>query len=133
MAHSQVHGALRTLQAVVIAMFCLFVDPWLESKAALWGYSGAVAGAILPKGVAGWFWAEHFRVELLGYGAGQPPQTSQESHAVFYATRRVVVLPAIRTASTAARAAAEIPAAQSRMRGANRMVTWWSPGGNHTP
>jgi hypothetical protein len=37
----------------VAAMYCLFYDPRLESKVALWGFSGAVAGAILTKSVAG--------------------------------------------------------------------------------
>ena len=35
------------------AMFCLFSDPWLESKSALWGFAGSVAAAILTKSVAG--------------------------------------------------------------------------------
>jgi 4-amino-4-deoxy-L-arabinose transferase-like glycosyltransferase len=37
----------------IAAMYCLFSDPWLESKFALWGYAAAVAGAILTKSVAG--------------------------------------------------------------------------------
>ncbi|SPE42931.1 membrane hypothetical protein [Candidatus Sulfopaludibacter sp. SbA3] len=37
----------------VAAVYCLFADPWLESKAAFWGFSAAVAGAILTKSVAG--------------------------------------------------------------------------------
>jgi hypothetical protein len=37
----------------IAAMYCLFSDPWLESKPALWGFAGAVAGAILTKSVAG--------------------------------------------------------------------------------
>ncbi len=37
----------------ISAMYCLFADPWLESRAALWGYSGAVAAAILTKSIAG--------------------------------------------------------------------------------
>jgi len=34
-------------------MYCLFSDPWLESRSALWGFAGSVAAAILTKSVAG--------------------------------------------------------------------------------
>jgi hypothetical protein len=37
----------------IAAMYCLFADPWLEEWWALWGFAGAVAGAILTKSVAG--------------------------------------------------------------------------------
>jgi hypothetical protein len=126
------------------ALFCLFIDPWLESKAALWGYAGALAAAILTKSIAGvfpllalglywiaapgkerprwtrvalavglaaglaapwfiyqmvvhgrWFWAEHIEIEILGYGAGAPPQTSNESHLSFYASRLVLLDPVL--------------------------------------
>jgi hypothetical protein len=126
------------------AMFCLFSDPWLESKSALWGFAGSVAAAILTKSVAGvlplgvlalywlagprrqrpsfsraclavalalalaapwfayqlcvhgrWFWAEHVGVEILGFGAGVPPQTSQENQALFYLMRMALVDPVL--------------------------------------
>jgi hypothetical protein len=126
------------------AMFCLFWDPWLESKSALWGFAGSVAAAILTKSVAGvlplgvlalywlagpryqrptlsraclaaalalalaspwfvyqlwvhgrWFWAEHVGVEILGFGAGAPPQTSQENQALFYLMRLALVDPVL--------------------------------------
>jgi len=35
------------------AMFCLFTDPWLEQRATFWGFAGAVAAAILTRGIAG--------------------------------------------------------------------------------
>ncbi len=35
------------------AMYCLFADPWLESRAAFWGFSGSVAAAILTESAAG--------------------------------------------------------------------------------
>lgn len=109
----------------VAAMYSLFSDPWLESKSSFWGFTAAVAAAILTKGLAGvlplgvlglywlagprkqrpafprvcaaaalslalaapwfayqmmahgrWFWAEHIGVEILGFGAGAPPQAS---------------------------------------------------------
>ena len=114
----------------VAAFYALFCDPWLESRASLFGFSAAVAAAILTKGIAGilplavlglywaavrrqerpafsrvclaailalgfaapwflyqlavhprWFWTEHIAVEILGFGAGAPPQTSQENQA----------------------------------------------------
>ena len=37
----------------IAALYCLYSDPWLESKAGLWGFAAAVAGAILTKSVAG--------------------------------------------------------------------------------
>ena len=37
----------------IAAMYAIYCDPWLESKAALWGYSASVAAAILTKSVAG--------------------------------------------------------------------------------
>ena len=126
------------------AMFCLFSDPWLESKGALWGFAGSVAAAILTKSVAGvmplgvlalyclagprrqrpsfsraclaaalalalaapwfayqlcvhgrWFWAEHIGVEILGFGAGAPPQTSRENQALFYLMRMALVDPVL--------------------------------------
>jgi hypothetical protein len=126
------------------AMFCLFWDPWLESKSALWGFAGSVAAAILTKSVAGvlplgvlalywlagprrqrpsfsrvclaaglalalaapwfgyqlcvhgrWFRAEHIGVEILGFGGGAPPQTSQENQALFYLMRMALVDPVL--------------------------------------
>ena len=119
-----------------LALYAVFADPWLESRAALWSFAGAVAAAILTKSVAGvlplvsvglywlvaprryrptfarlclgtalalalaapwfgyqlvahrrWFWTEQVLVEILGYGAAAPPQTSQENQAAFYALR----------------------------------------------
>lgn len=37
----------------IAALYCIFADPWLESRSSFWGYSGAVAAAILTKSVAG--------------------------------------------------------------------------------
>ncbi len=128
----------------VAAMYCLYADPWLESRAALWGFAAAVAGAILTKSIAGllplavlglywlaaprkykppfarvclagvlslalaapwfvyewiahhrWFWTEHIGVEILGWGAGAPPQTSAESHAMFYLVRLIMMDPVL--------------------------------------
>jgi hypothetical protein len=133
------------------AMFCLFSDPWLESRSALWGFAASVAAAILTKSVAGvlplgvlalywlagprrqrpsfsraclavalalalaapwfayqlwahgrWFWAEHIGVEILGFGAGAPPQTSQENQALFYLMRMALVDPVLAAAALAA-------------------------------
>jgi len=40
---------------VAAAVYCLYMDPWLESRGALVGFSAASAGAILTKGIAGCF------------------------------------------------------------------------------
>ncbi len=126
------------------ALYALFCDPWLESRACLWGFSGAVAAAILTKSVAGfvplaalaiywlaappnyrprlarvflafglalalaapwflyqlavharWFWTEQVMVEILGYGAAAPPQTSQENQVAFYFMRMAIVDPVL--------------------------------------
>ena len=126
------------------AFYALFCDPWLESRAALAGFSGAVAAAILTKGIAGilplavlgvywlaarrqerpgflrvclagilalalaapwflyqyavhprWFWTEHIAVEILGFGTGAPPQTSQENQALFYLMRLALTDPVL--------------------------------------
>jgi hypothetical protein len=42
-----------------------------------------------------WFWAEHIGVEILGFGAGAPPQTSQENQALFYLMRMALVDPVL--------------------------------------
>ena len=126
----------------IAAFYALFSDPWLESRAAFFGFSAAVAASILTKGIAGilplivlgfywlaarpterptfpriaqvallafalaapwflyqyavhprWFWTEHIAVEILGYGGGAPPQTSQENPVLFYFMRLVATDP----------------------------------------
>ena len=144
----------------IAAFYALFCDPWLESRAALVGFSAAVAAAILTKGIAGipplavlglywvaarrqerpafwrvclaaalalafaapwflyqfavhprWFWTEHFAVEILGFGAGAPPQTSHENQALFYLMRLAVTDPLLLAAAVVA-----IPAFLSDLR-----------------
>jgi 4-amino-4-deoxy-L-arabinose transferase-like glycosyltransferase len=149
------------LACYIAAFYALFCDPWLESRAALFGFSGAVAAAILTKGIAGtlpltvlglywlaarrqerpaflrvclaaalalafaapwfvyqgvvhprWFWTEHIAVEILGFGASAPPQTSHENQALFYLMRLAVTDPLLLAA-----AAVAIPAFLSDLRG----------------
>lgn len=118
------------------AVYAIFCDPWLESRASLWGFAACTAGAILAKGIAGvspiailglfwvsvrpnerpaprrvllaiglacalslpwfvyqlavhprWFWTEHIAIEILGFGAGTPPQTSRHTSVAFYLLR----------------------------------------------
>jgi len=38
---------------LIVAIYALFADPWLESRGALAAFAAAVAGAILTKGIAG--------------------------------------------------------------------------------
>jgi hypothetical protein len=42
-----------------------------------------------------WSWTEHVGIELLGFGAGAPPQTSQENRALFYLMRMALVDPVL--------------------------------------
>jgi hypothetical protein len=135
----------------VAAVYCLYADPWLESRAALLGFSAASAAAILTKGIAGffplavlaaywlaarhkerarparvalagglalgfaapwflyqlathgrWFWNEHVLVEIFGYGAGAPPQTSRENPVLFYLVRLAATDPVLLSAAAVA-------------------------------
>jgi 4-amino-4-deoxy-L-arabinose transferase-like glycosyltransferase len=135
----------------IAAFYALFYDPWLESRAALWGFSASVAAAILTKGIAGilplgvlgiywlvargkdcptffrlcvaavlafalaapwffyqltvhhrWFYTEQIAVEILGYGAGAPPQTSRENQGVFYFMRLAATDPLLVAAAFSA-------------------------------
>lgn len=36
----------------IAAIYCLLYDPWLESPLAFWGFAGALAAAVMSKGVA---------------------------------------------------------------------------------
>jgi hypothetical protein len=132
------------LTFTIAAVYAIYSDPWLESRAALWGFAAATAGAILTKGIAGvfpiailglywivvrpkerpalarvllavglalalaapwflyqlavhprWFWTEHIAVEILGYGAGAPPQTSRENPVMFYLLRLAATDPVL--------------------------------------
>ena len=42
-----------------------------------------------------WFWTEHVMVEILGFGAGVPPQTSPEPQALFYLLRLAAIDPVL--------------------------------------
>jgi 4-amino-4-deoxy-L-arabinose transferase-like glycosyltransferase len=135
----------------VAAFYALFWDPWLESRESLFGFSAAVAAAILTKGIAGilplavltlywagvrrqerpaftrvctaaalalgfaapwflyqlavhprWFWTEHIAIEILGFGAGAPPQTSRESQSLFYLMRLAATDPILLALAAAA-------------------------------
>jgi hypothetical protein len=145
----------------VAAFYAIFCDPWLESRPALFGFSGAVAAAILTKGIAGllplgvlglywlaarrrerpalqrvclaaalalalaapwfvyqfavhprWFWTEHIAIQILGFGAGAPPQTSRENPILFYLMRLAATDPLLLAA-----AAVAIPAFLRDLRG----------------
>lgn len=49
-----------------------------------------------------WFWAEHVGLEILAYGAGAPPQTSQENQVWFYIRRLALTDPFLLAAVLAA-------------------------------
>jgi hypothetical protein len=49
-----------------------------------------------------WFWAEHVAIEIFGFGAGTPPQTSQESPVLFYLARLAITDPILVAISAAA-------------------------------
>jgi 4-amino-4-deoxy-L-arabinose transferase-like glycosyltransferase len=145
----------------IAALYALFYDPWLESRAVLLAFSGATAAAILTKGVAGllplgvmglywlavrrqerpaflhvclaaalalglaapwfvyqavvhphWFWTEHLAIQILGFGAGAPDQTSRETPVLFYLMRLAGTDPLLLAA-----AAVAVPAFLRDLRG----------------
>jgi hypothetical protein len=49
-----------------------------------------------------WFWTEHVLVEILGFGAGAPRQTSQENPALFYLMRLAATDPVLLAAALVA-------------------------------
>jgi hypothetical protein len=59
-----------------------------------------------------WFWTEHIAVEILGFGTGAPPQTSQENPALFYLMRLAATDPLLLAAAVVA-----IPAFVRELRG----------------
>jgi hypothetical protein len=70
-----------------------------------------------------WFWTEHIAVEILGFGAGAPPQTSHENQALFYLMRLAATDPLLLAA-----AAVAIPAFLSDLRrrtGAPVLLAAW--------
>lgn len=54
----------------IAALYALFADPWLESKASFWGFSSAAAAAILTHGLAGIIPL----AVLVFYSIGAPPR-----------------------------------------------------------
>ena len=157
---------------LIAALYALFCDPWLASRAGLWGFAGPVAASILTKGVAGilplavlglywmaaprryrprlarvaaasalamalaapwfvyqlavhgkWFRTEHVNVEILGYGAGAPPQTSAENPAAFYGMRLALTDPMLLAAALVA-LPGFIAALRKRTPGAALLVCW---------
>jgi 4-amino-4-deoxy-L-arabinose transferase-like glycosyltransferase len=42
-----------------------------------------------------WFWTEHIGLEILGFGAGTPPQTTRENPVLFYAMRVALLDPVL--------------------------------------
>ena len=156
----------------IAAMYCIFADPWLESRRAFWGYAASVAAAILTKSIAGalplavlgmywvlaprnyrprllrvfaagiaalalaapwfvyqllahhrWFWTEHIAVEILGYGGGAPPQTSEENQALFYLLRMLRIDPVL-TAMTAVAIPAFVVELKRRSAPALLLLCW---------
>jgi hypothetical protein len=59
-----------------------------------------------------WFWTEHVAVEILGYGAGTPPQTSRENPVTFYLLRLAMTDPILFSAIVVA-----VPAFARALRG----------------
>lgn len=65
---------------LALGLTVAFAAPWFLYQA-----------AIHPR----WFWTEHVAVEILGFGAGAPPQTSHENQALFYLMRLAATDPVL--------------------------------------
>ena len=70
-----------------------------------------------------WFWTEHIGVEILGFGAGAPPQTTADSHIFFYLTRLVLLDPVL-LAATVAAMPAFLAALRKRSAAATLLACW---------
>ena len=70
-----------------------------------------------------WFQAEHIAVEILGYGAGAPPQTSHENHALFYVMRLAFMDPVL-LALTAVAIPGFLAAIRKRSPEATLLLCW---------
>ncbi len=70
-----------------------------------------------------WFWTEHIAVEILGWGAGAPPQTSQENHALFYLVRLALMDPLL-VAVAAVAASGFFTALRKRSFEATLLLCW---------
>ncbi len=159
----------------IAAMYCLLYDPWLESPLAFWGFAGALAAAVMTKGVAAgplllafalyciaapakqrptwrrallalsaaaafvlpwylyqsivhtrWFLTEHIGLEIFTFGAGAPPQTSQESRFAFYLKRLVWMDPLLFALAVTA-VPAWFAAVRKRSAEATLLACWFAP------
>ena len=70
-----------------------------------------------------WFWTEHVQVEILGFGAGAPHQTSQENPALFYLMRLAATDPLL-LASALVAVPAFVIALRNRSAEATLLACW---------
>ena len=70
-----------------------------------------------------WFWAEHVGVEILGFGAGAPPQAAPENYLLFYAMRLALLDPVLTAASLVA-LPAFLAAVRKRSAAAVLLLCW---------
>lgn len=95
-------GVAGVLPAMGFGLYCFFAPmhrrpSWLRAVAAL----ALVCALVLPwyayqmMAHGRWFWAEHIQLEIFGAGAGSMPQTTGESHALFYLKRLALIDPVL--------------------------------------
>jgi hypothetical protein len=82
------------LPLAILALYWLLAPPNHRPRFLRMCAAGAVALALASPWFVyqllahhRWFWTEHIAVEILGYGGGAPPQTSQENQVLFYLMR----------------------------------------------
>ena len=73
-----------------------------------------------------WFFAEHIGLEIFSFGAGAPPQTTQENHALFYLKRLLWMDPLLFAFAITA-LPTWIEAIRKRSAGAILLACWFVP------
>lgn len=73
-----------------------------------------------------WFWAEHIQLEIFGAGGGSMPQTTGESHALFY-LKRLALLDPVLLALALTALPGWFAAVRKRSSGAILLACWLAP------
>ncbi len=73
-----------------------------------------------------WFFTEHFGLEIFSFGSGTPPQTTQESHVVFYLKRLLWIDPVLLALALTA-LPAWFSALRKRSAEATLLACWLAP------
>jgi 4-amino-4-deoxy-L-arabinose transferase-like glycosyltransferase len=73
-----------------------------------------------------WFFAEHIGLEIFSFGAGAPPQTTQENHALFY-LKRILWMDPLLVAFAVTAVPTWIESVRKRSAEATLLACWLAP------